>query len=103
MGRIVIFYGIFDNVKKTADLFFLYLFPGQLFADLVKRYIPSGPNLRSFLAATSTQSYFLTARMLIFCDICDKSAVFNILRQNETIFDLEMDREGGNKEKMRIY
>ena len=39
--------------------------------------------------------------MLIFCDICDKSAVFNILRQNETIFDLEMDRKGGNKEKMR--
>ena len=86
MGRIVIFYGIFDNVKKTADL--------------VKRYIPSGPNLRSFLAATSTQSYFLIARMLIFCDIRDKVHLFNILRQNETIFDLEMDTEGENKEKM---
>ena len=23
-----------------------------------------------------------------FCDICDKSAVFNVLRQNETIFDM---------------
>ena len=50
-------------------------------------------NLRSFLAVNSTQNYFLIARMLIFCDIRDKSAVFNILRQNVT--------EGGNKEKMR--
>ena len=24
----------------------------------------------------------------VICDICDKSAVFNILRQNETIFDI---------------
>ena len=38
-----------------------------------------------------------------FYDIRDKSAVFNILRQNETIFDLELDTEGGNKEKMRKY
>ena len=38
-----------------------------------------------------------------FCDIRDKSAVFNILRQNETIFDLEMDGEGGNKKKMRKF
>ena len=45
-------------------------------------------NLWSFLAVNSTQNYFLMARMLIFCDIRDKSAVFNILRQNETIFDL---------------
>ena len=29
-----------------------------------------------------------------FCDIHDKSAVFNILRQNETIFDT---RNGGRK------
>ena len=36
----------------------------------------------------STQNYCLTARMLIFCDIRDKSAVFNILRQNVTIFDI---------------
>ena len=27
--------------------------------------------------------------MLIFCDIRNKSAVFNILQQNETIFDIE--------------
>ena len=39
----------------------------------------------SFLAANSTPNYFLIARMLSFCD---KSAVFNILRQNETISDL---------------
>ena len=37
---------------------------------------------RSFLTANLTQNYFLIARMLIFCDICDKSAVFNILQQN---------------------
>ena len=73
-------------------------------ADLVKRYIPSGPNLRSFLAATSTQSYFLIARMLIlfvtfatkvpYLTFCDKMRQFQIK---------EMDREGGNKEKILIY
>ena len=46
-------------------------------------------NLRSFLAANLTQNYFLIAHMLsFFCDIRDKSAVFNILRQNVTIFDI---------------
>ena len=44
-------------------------------------------NLRSFLAENSTQNYFLIARKLIFCDIRDKSAVFNILRQNMTNYD----------------
>ena len=29
-----------------------------------------------------------SAHVKFFCDICDKSAVFKILRQNETIFDL---------------
>ena len=37
--------------------------------------------------------------MISFCYIRDKSAVFNILRQSETIFDLEMDREGGKKKE----
>ena len=46
-------------------------------------------NLRSFLAENSTQNYFLIARMFSFCDICDKNAVFNILRQNVTNFDKE--------------
>ena len=45
-------------------------------------------NLWSFPAANSTQNYFLIARKLIFCDICDKSAVFNTLRQNVTNFDI---------------
>ena len=35
-----------------------------------------------------------------FCEISDKSAVFNILRQNETFFD-KGNREGGNKEKRK--
>ena len=47
----------------------------------------TGPhNLRSLLAANSTQNDFLIARMLIFCDIRDKSDVLNILWQKETIF-----------------
>ena len=47
----------------------------------------TGPhNLRSFLTAKSTQNYFRIARMIIFCDLHDKSAVMAILRQNETIF-----------------
>ena len=37
--------------------------------------------------------------MISFCDIRDKSALFNILCQNETIKDI--DREGWNKEKLR--
>ena len=42
-----------------------------------------------FLFLYLTQNFFLIARMLSsFCDIRDKSAVFNILRQNETIFDI---------------
>ena len=50
--------------------------------------------LQSFLAANLTHNNFLGAHIcLIFFDIRDKSAVFNILRQDETIFDPEMDRE----------
>ena len=50
----------------------------------------TGPyNLLSFLTANSTPNYFLMSHMLIFCDIRNKSAVFNILQQNETIFDIE--------------
>ena len=73
-------------------------------------------NLRSFLAAISTQNYFLIARMLYFCDIRDKIAVFNILQQNVTNFDVgngergrkwrqneEMEKEGGNGERMRKW
>ena len=45
-------------------------------------------NLRSFLAENSAQNYFLIARMFSFCDIRDKNAVFNILRQNVTNFDI---------------
>ena len=42
-----------------------------------------------FLFLYSTQNFFLIARMLSsFCDIRDKSAVLNILRQNEKIFDI---------------
>ena len=48
--------------------------------------MPGRHNLRSFLAENSTQNYFLIARMFSFCDIRDKNAVFNILRQNVTIF-----------------
>ena len=44
-------------------------------------------NLRSFLAANSTQNYFLID--YFFCDNCNKSAIFNILRKNETIFGIE--------------
>ena len=52
--------------------------------------------------------------MLYFCDIRDKIAVFNILQQNVTNFDVgngergrkwreneEMEKEGGNEERMR--
>ena len=53
---------------------------------------------------SSEQNYFLIARLLIFCDIHDKSAVFSILRQNETIFYIgnrereEIERKWGNVE-----
>ena len=49
---------------------------------------PGRHNLRSFLAENSAQNYFLIARMFSFCDIRDKNAVFNILRQNVTNFDI---------------
>ena len=49
---------------------------------------PGRHNLWSFLAANTTQNYFLIARMLSFCDIRDKRAIFNMLRQNMTIFDI---------------
>ena len=52
--------------------------------------------MRSFLAANSTQNYFLIARMFSFCDIREKNAVFNILRQNVTNFDVG-NRERGRK------
>ena len=41
-------------------------------------------NLGSLLAANSTQNYVKYVKF--FCDICDKSAVFNILGQKEAIF-----------------
>ena len=61
----------------------------QLVDEITKRLRKSGRhNLRSFLAENSTQNYFLIARMFSFCDIRDKNAVFNILRQNVTNFDI---------------
>ena len=48
--------------------------------------IQAGTTFRSFLAANSAQKYFLTALILSFCDIHDKSALVNILRQNMTIY-----------------
>ena len=74
--------------------------------------IPGRHNLQSFLEANSTQNYFLIACMLsFFVTICYKSAVFNILQQNVTHFDVgngererkwrkreEMERELGNVE-----
>ena len=69
-----------SNVKSDKKLFIIQTLP--------QTKEGSGPhNLRRFLAANSTQNYFLIARMLIFCDIRDKSDVFNILWQKETFFD----------------
>ena len=57
--------------------------------DLVVTLCKTGRyNLRSFLAENSAQNYFLIARMFSSCDIRDKNAVFDILRQNVTNFDL---------------
>ena len=43
----------------------------------------TGPhNLQSFLTANSTRTIFLYRVCSVFCDIRDKSAVFNILQQN---------------------
>ena len=59
------------------------------YATVLYCTVLAGPhNLRSFLAENSTQTYFLIAHMFSFCDICDKNAVFNILRQNLTNFDI---------------
>ena len=49
------------------------------------------------LSRSDAMNYFLIARMLNFFDICDKSVVFNILRQNVTIF------EKGNGYRGRKY
>ena len=59
---------------------------GYNFLKYCLRFSGPGPhNLRSFLAA---QNYFLIAHMSSFWWNSQKSAVFNILRQNETIFDV---------------
>ena len=54
------------------------------------------PSSRPSQLAEHSRSPFdpelLSHSAYVFCDIRDKSAVFNILRQNETIFE-EMDRE----------
>ena len=72
------------------------------FANVAEYKVVAGRhNLRSFLAANSTQNYFLIAHMIIFCDIRDKSAVFNILRQNETIFKLGNGQRGRKKKEMK--
>ena len=56
----------------------------QMFCSLAGPY-----NLQGFLASNSTQKYFLIAHMIsFFCDFGDKRAVFNISRQNVTIFDI---------------
>ena len=72
--------------KFAADKRSYYIFEDLYTADI--QYQPGRQNLRSFLAVNLTQNYFLIARMLSFCDIRDKSAVFNILRQSVTIFDI---------------
>ena len=42
-----------------------------------------------------------SAYVKFFCDIRDKSAIFKILRQNVTNFDIGNGEGGGNKERMR--
>ena len=70
--------------KFAADKRSYYIFEDIYTADI--QYQPGRQNLRSFLAVNLTQNYFLIARMLSFCDVSDKSAVFSILRQNVTNF-----------------
>ena len=71
-------------------------------SDLNRYQLGRDSGGHNFLTVNSTQNYFLTVRMLsFFLDIRDKSAVFNILRQNEAIWIQEMDGEGGNKETIR--
>ena len=56
---------------------------------------------RAFCTEFDPELFSHRAYVKFFYDVCDKSAVFDILRPNETIFDMEMEREGGNREKMR--
>ena len=68
-----------------------YLCVQQIFHTFLRKvlsstYVGRPANLRSFLAANSTQKNFLIECSVFFCDIRDKSALFNILRQNVTIF-----------------
>ena len=65
-------------------------------------YITGPHNLRSFLAANSTQNFFLIARRFSFLWHSQQKCWINILGQNDTIFDIG-NGEGGNKEKIRKY
>ena len=62
-------------------------------------YITGPHNLRSFLAANSTQNFFLIARRFSFLWHSQQKCWINILGQNDTIFDIG-NGEGGNKEKI---
>ena len=78
------------NSKKGDNTFLQYTLPFRHWplTSYQAEWEPGRHNLRSFLAEKSTQNYFLIARMFSFCDIRDKNAVFNILRQNVTNFDI---------------
>ena len=65
-------------------------------------YITGPHNLRSFLAANSTQNFFLIAHRFSFLWHSQQKCWINILGQNDTIFDIG-NGEGGNKEKIRKY
>ena len=76
-----------EILKYKSNQIYRYPFY-ERFTALLFVCRPGRHNLRSFLAENSTQNYFLIARMFSFCDIRDKNAVFNILRQNVTNFDI---------------
>ena len=70
--------------RNLLGLFFLILLPND---EFWKRDMPSQlaelPRSESDLELFSHSAY-----VKFFCDIRDKSAVFNFLRQNETTFDI---------------
>ena len=56
--------------------------PEDHLVHIYQRVLGTGRhNLRSFLTVKSIQNYFLIARVFNFCEICNKSTIFNILRQ----------------------
>ena len=77
-----------DVVTRKVDRVFQVTMVMMSSIVIMMMMVTGRHNLRSFLAENSTQNYFLIARMFSFCDIRDKNAVFNILRQNVTNFDI---------------